>query len=54
MRRRGIINRLRGHIADTLGIRSDDAAQGKWWEVDLIIVIFGGAIVMGIAALFQF
>ena len=53
MRGRGIIDRLRGHIASTLGIRSDDAAAGKWWEVDLIIVIFGGAIAMGISALFQ-
>jgi hypothetical protein len=53
MRRQGIINRLRGHIADTLGIRSDDAAAGKWWEIDLILVILGGAFAVGIAALTQ-
>lgn len=54
MRRRGIINRFRGHIADIFGIRSDDARTGKWWEIDLIIVIFGGAFAVGIAALIQF
>lgn len=53
MRRRGIINRLRSHIAHTLGIGSDDAANGKWWEIDLIIVILGGAFALGIVALIQ-
>lgn len=53
MRPRSIIHRLRAHIAETLGIKSQDAAQGKWWEIDLIIVILGGAFAVGIAALLQ-
>ena len=50
MQRRGIINRIRGHIAHALGVSNDAAPDGKWWEVDLILVILGGALAIGIAA----
>ena len=50
MRRRGFLNHLRGHIADVLGIRSHEAATGKWWEIDLILVLLAGALAAGILA----
>lgn len=53
MRQRRLIYRLRAHLAAILGMKSEDAITGKWWEVDLIIVILGGAFALGIAAIIQ-
>lgn len=51
MRQRGIIYWVRGQIAAILGIESGDAASGKWWEIDLIIVVLLGAFALGVAAM---
>lgn len=42
---------IRSRIAKRLGLRSEAAMNGDWWEIDLIIVILFGAFVMGIGIL---
>ena len=42
---------IRTWIAKRLGLRSEAAMNGDWWEIDLIIVILFGAFVMAIGIL---
>lgn len=53
MLRRGIIPRLRALITAVFRLKSKEAVIGKWWEIDLIIVILGGIFALGIAAIIQ-
>lgn len=53
MQLRGIIPWHRARIAAVFGLKSEDAVSGKWWEIDLIIVILAGAFALGIAALIR-
>jgi hypothetical protein len=53
MRGRGPIYRLRSTLAALLGISSEQASDGVWWEIDLLLVALAGAIAMGIFAWIQ-
>lgn len=53
MLRRGPIYRLRSTLAALLGISSEQASDGVWWEIDLLLVTLAGAIAMGIFAWMQ-
>lgn len=44
---------LRSFLADLLGIRDVSARNGDWWEIDLIIVVLGGALAAGVIAWFN-
>ena len=44
---------LRSFLANILGIRSEAARNGEWWEIDFIILILAGALVAGIFAWFE-
>jgi hypothetical protein len=48
--KKNIIHQLRSWLADRLQIQDEAARRGEWWEIDFIIVIFLGAIVIGIHA----
>jgi hypothetical protein len=41
---------IRSFISKRLGINDTAARKGIWWEVDLIIVLYVGSIVLGILA----
>jgi len=47
MRKTGLLYRIRSFIADAFGISDDQARNGAWWEIDLIIVVLGAAIIVG-------
>ena len=47
MRRRGLLFRLRSALAARLGISSDQASNGGWWELDLLLVLLVGIFVLG-------
>jgi hypothetical protein len=53
MRRNSLIDRLRGHVSNLLGIRDKAASRGEWWEIDLVIAILIASFVSGILALSQ-
>lgn len=38
---------LRSWLAGLLGIKSEAAQNGEWWEIDLIIALLFGAFVAG-------
>ena len=42
-----LITKIRGWVADRLGLKSAEARSGSWWEVDFIIVLLLGS---GLAA----
>lgn len=53
MRQRGSLYRLRSALAARLGISSEQASDGAWWEIDLILAILAGAIALAIFAWLQ-
>ena len=53
MRRGNFIDWLRRHVADLLGIQDKAASRGEWWEIDVVIAIIMGSIIIGIWALSQ-
>lgn len=50
MPRTNFIYRLRSWIAQRFEIQDEAARRGDWWEIDLIVVILLGAIVLGVWA----
>lgn len=42
-----IVKAIRSWVADRLGIHSESARDGDWWEIDLIVVILFGSAVAG-------
>jgi hypothetical protein len=54
MRSRGPLNQLRSALAGLLGISDERAGNGTWWEIDLILVVLTGAIVLGAFAWMEF
>lgn len=53
MPKRTIIHALRSWVAERFQIEDEAASRGYWWEIDLIIVILLGAVVVGMIAWFQ-
>lgn len=53
MHKRGIIYRLRATLAGLLGIRSEAANKGAWWEIDLILIMLIGVFAVGVLAFSQ-
>ncbi|MEE4317914.1 MAG: hypothetical protein V2I74_13125 [Erythrobacter sp.] len=47
MRDRGPLDQLRSALAGLLGISDERAADGTWWESDLILVVLAGALALG-------
>ena len=47
------LTRIRNALAERLGIHAREARDGSWWEVDLLLVILAGSVVLGIVALVQ-
>lgn len=43
---------MRLWVMQRLGLRSEAAADGEWWEVDLILVVLFGAFLAAGIALF--
>jgi hypothetical protein len=50
MRRSSFLYRLRTALAALLGISSEEARNGDWWEIDLAMVVLAGAFVLGAIA----
>jgi hypothetical protein len=50
---RGMITWLRSLVAHAFGIRDPQAKRGGWWEIDLVLVIMLGSIVLGAWAFVQ-
>jgi hypothetical protein len=50
MRRNSFLYRLRYVLAALLGISSEDARNGDWWEMDLVLVTLASAFVLGAIA----
>lgn len=50
MKRKGLLYRLRSTAARMFGVTHEDARAGLWWEVDLLLVILAGALMLGAAA----
>ena len=42
---------IRKFIASLLEVKDQEATNGEWWEIDLIIVILLGSFVLGLASL---
>jgi hypothetical protein len=51
MDRKGLLYRIRSALSSTLGLASEEARRGQWWEIDLIIVTLLGSFMLGLAAL---
>jgi hypothetical protein len=47
-----VLRFIRTWIARRLGLSSEAARDGDWWEIDLIVVILAGAVVLGAAGWF--
>lgn len=45
-----LLNTLRSILAQRLGIKSRRAADGTWWEIDFILVLLLGSVVIGLLA----
>ncbi|MGB3470864.1 MAG: hypothetical protein WBA51_08590 [Erythrobacter sp.] len=45
-----VLARIRGWLADRLDIKAQDARDGRWWEIDFILVLLLGVIVLGFLA----
>lgn len=45
-----MINAARAWLSRRLGLSEKPAKDGSWWEIDLILVIFGGSILLGLLA----
>jgi hypothetical protein len=50
---KGLLHFLRTEIARALGITADEAKRGIWWEIDLILVVLAGSVVLGIGAVLR-
>lgn len=50
MRRRSFLYRIRFALAALLGISSEEAGNGDWWEIDLVLVALAGAFTLGAVA----
>jgi hypothetical protein len=50
MLRGGLLYKVRTFVAGLFGISSEAARTGRWWEVDLLLVVLLGAFWLGIAA----
>lgn len=48
-----VIAFLRSWVLAKLGVKSEAAHRGAWWEVDLLIVILLGSALLGFAAWLQ-
>jgi hypothetical protein len=53
MSRSGFLYRLRTAITHLFGVSSEDARHGRWWEVDLLLVVLLGAFILGAIAWIQ-
>jgi hypothetical protein len=54
MRKKGPLYKVRSALAGLLGIGDEQARNGVWWEIDLIIVVLVGAFALGAFAWMQF
>ncbi len=50
MRLRSFLYQVRSAFALLLGISSENARNGDWWEIDLMLVVLAGAFVLGAIA----
>lgn len=50
MRRRSFLYRIRFALAALFGISSEEARNGDWWEIDLVLVALAGAFMLGAVA----
>lgn len=50
MRLRSFLYQVRSAFALLLGISSENARNGDWWEIDLVLVVLAGAFVLGAIA----
>lgn len=41
---------LRAATARLFGVSSEDARRGRWWEIDLLLVVFLGVFILGAMA----
>jgi hypothetical protein len=48
-----LIFHLRAGVARALGIKAREAGAGQWWEVDLVLVVLGGSLALGLWAFTQ-
>lgn len=48
------IHRIRGFLADRLGLRSSQARSGEWWEIDMILIVLLGSFILGVSAWISF
>jgi len=45
-----LVLKIRSWLLERLGIPSQEARDGEWWEVDAILVLLLGSALLGIAA----
>ncbi|MBU2587655.1 MAG: hypothetical protein U0975_15970 [Erythrobacter sp.] len=45
-----LLYNLRSTIARLLGIKSREAQDGRWWEMDFLVVVLIGSAILGVAA----
>ncbi|MEE4209927.1 MAG: hypothetical protein V2I43_11730 [Parvularcula sp.] len=50
---RRLIHALRSFVAKRLGIMDERAANGEWWETDLVIAFLGAMLLLGAISYFQ-
>lgn len=53
MQRRGLLYHLRSVLAALLGLSGEQARNGDWWEIDLILIMLLGALALGVFAWVQ-
>ena len=54
MRQRGPLYKLRSAVAALFGAKHEDARNGLWWEVDLLLLLMVGSALLGVLAWAEF
>ena len=49
-----ILTRMRQWLLRRLGIDTSEALDGRWWEVDLLLVLLLGGLALGLLAWSEF